>query len=271
MTPLQVRFPDVERARLRRARRRLRPRPRRRVLEAAQPDISALQEIDNRTTSAARDPFSYFGQLFGWTSVAARTLAARDGHYGHIVLSRWPIESLGEIDLSVRWREPRKAIVGAVASPAGRIVVVAAHLGLLAVRAPPAARAAQGTHRGDPGTPDRRARRLQRLSGPRPRRAQPVPAADADAGAPDLSVAAPVAAARPDLVQRSARADDDRDAARRRPGVRPPAAARELVLARRPTRRRWHGVCLTRSREIQRGPPEWVIPGGILGGRLQTL
>ena len=102
-----------------------------RVLEAAQPDISALQEIDNRTTSAARDPFSYFGHLFGWTSVAARTLAARDGHYGHIVLSRWPIESLGELDLSVRWREPRKAIIGAVASPAGRIVVVAAHLGLL--------------------------------------------------------------------------------------------------------------------------------------------
>jgi endonuclease/exonuclease/phosphatase family metal-dependent hydrolase len=103
-----------------------------RVLEAAQPDISALQEIDNRTTTAAaRDPFSYFGKLFGWTSVATRTLAARDGHYGHIVLSRWPIESLGEIDLSVRWREPRKAIVGAVASPAGRIVVIAAHLGLL--------------------------------------------------------------------------------------------------------------------------------------------
>jgi endonuclease/exonuclease/phosphatase family metal-dependent hydrolase len=101
------------------------------VLEAAQPDICALQEIDNRTTSAARDPFSYFGKLFGWTTVAARTLAARDGHYGHIVMSRWPIESLGEIDLSVRWREPRKAIVGAVASPAGRIVVIAAHLGLL--------------------------------------------------------------------------------------------------------------------------------------------
>jgi endonuclease/exonuclease/phosphatase family metal-dependent hydrolase len=102
-----------------------------RVLEAAQPDISALQEIDNRTTSAARDPFSYFGKLFSWTTVAARTLAARDGHYGHIVLSRWPIESLGELDLSVRWREPRKAIVGAVSSPAGRIIVIAAHLGLL--------------------------------------------------------------------------------------------------------------------------------------------
>jgi len=102
-----------------------------RVLEAAQPDISALQEIDNRTRAAARDPFSYFGELFGWTSVSARTLSASDGHYGHIVLSRWPIQSLGEIDLSVRWREPRKAIVGEIDSPAGRIVVVAAHLGLL--------------------------------------------------------------------------------------------------------------------------------------------
>jgi endonuclease/exonuclease/phosphatase family metal-dependent hydrolase len=101
------------------------------VLEAAQPDVSALQEIDNRTKNLARDPFSYFATLFGWTTVAARTLTARDGHYGHIVLSRWPIESLGEIDLSVRWREPRKAIVGSIATPAGRIIVIAAHLGLL--------------------------------------------------------------------------------------------------------------------------------------------
>lgn len=102
-----------------------------RVLEAAQPDIAALQEIDSRTIEAARDPFSYFGTLFGWRTIAARTLVARDGHYGHIVLSRWPIESLGEIDLSVRWREPRKAIVGSVATPAGAIAVIAAHLGLM--------------------------------------------------------------------------------------------------------------------------------------------
>jgi endonuclease/exonuclease/phosphatase family metal-dependent hydrolase len=100
------------------------------VLDAAQPDISALQEIDNRTRRAARDPFSYFGELFGWTTVTARTLAATDGHYGHIVLSRWPIESLGEIDLSVPRREPRKAIVGRVAAPGGPIIVIAVHLGL---------------------------------------------------------------------------------------------------------------------------------------------
>jgi endonuclease/exonuclease/phosphatase family metal-dependent hydrolase len=102
-----------------------------RVLEAAQPDISALQEIDSRTGAAAHDPFSYFGELFGWTTVSARTLSAKDGHYGHIVLSRWPIESLGEIDLSMRWSEPRKAIVGAIQAPGARVIVIAAHLGLL--------------------------------------------------------------------------------------------------------------------------------------------
>ena len=102
-----------------------------RVLEAAQPDISALQEIDSRTRAAARDPFSYFGELVGWTTVSARTLSAKDGHYGHIVLSRWPIESLGEIDLSMRWREPRKAIVGAIQAPGARVIVIAVHLGIL--------------------------------------------------------------------------------------------------------------------------------------------
>jgi endonuclease/exonuclease/phosphatase family metal-dependent hydrolase len=102
-----------------------------RVLEAAQPDICALQEIDNRTKVAAGDPFSYFGELFGWPTVSARTLSAKDGHYGHLLLSRWPLESLGETDLSVRWREPRKAIVGAVDSPYGQIVVMAMHLGLM--------------------------------------------------------------------------------------------------------------------------------------------
>jgi endonuclease/exonuclease/phosphatase family metal-dependent hydrolase len=100
------------------------------VLDAAQPDISALQEIDARTRAAARDPFSYFAELFGWTTVSARTLAAADGHYGHIVMSRWPIESLGEVDLSVGRREPRKAIFGSIAAPRGRITIMAVHLGL---------------------------------------------------------------------------------------------------------------------------------------------
>jgi endonuclease/exonuclease/phosphatase family metal-dependent hydrolase len=101
-----------------------------RVLEAAKPDICALQEIDARTRAQALDPFSYFGELFGWTTVSARTLTAKDGQYGHIVMSRWPIESLGEVDLSVRFLEPRKAILGAVSALGSRIGVVAAHLGL---------------------------------------------------------------------------------------------------------------------------------------------
>jgi endonuclease/exonuclease/phosphatase family metal-dependent hydrolase len=102
------------------------------VLAAARPDIAALQEIDARLArSLSLDPFTYFAERFSWASVAARTLATRDGHYGHILMSRWPMESLGDEDLSVPRSEPRRAIFGAVASPFGRITVVAAHLGLL--------------------------------------------------------------------------------------------------------------------------------------------
>ena len=135
-----------------------------RVLEAAQPDISALQEIDSRTRAAAHDPFSYFGELFGWTTVSARTLTAKDGHYGHIVLSRWPIESLGEIDLSMRWSEPRKAIVGAIQSSRRARDRDRGPSWPLAVRAPQAVRPAARANRDDRGRPADRARGLQRLS-----------------------------------------------------------------------------------------------------------
>lgn len=102
------------------------------VLHMAQPDIAALQEIDARhAKSLALDPFTFFADRFGWASVAARTLVTDDGHYGHILMSRWPIESLGDEDLSLPRSEPRKAIFGAIEAPFGRLTVVAAHLGLL--------------------------------------------------------------------------------------------------------------------------------------------
>lgn len=101
------------------------------VLEAAEPDIAALQEIDSRSARAvADDLFAWFERRFGWRSVAVRTISAKEGHYGHIVLSRWPLESLGEMDLTVPGREPRKAIFGAVELPGLTVNVVAVHLGL---------------------------------------------------------------------------------------------------------------------------------------------
>ena len=202
-----------------------------RVLEAAQPDICALQEIDARTRAQALDPFSYFGELFGWTTVSARTLTARDGQYGHIVMSRWPIESLGEVDLSVRFLEPRKAILGAVSAPRSRIGIVAAHFGLW---------------------PIERRRQFGRLKralaeiggGPmialgdfndfprqRPRGAQPLPTVRADAFACYLSVAVAAAAARSHLVQQAARVRHDRNDPRRGARVGSSAAARELAPA----------------------------------------
>ena len=101
------------------------------VLEAVEPDVAALQEIDSRSARAvARDLFAYFEERFGWRSVVARTISAKDGHYGHIVLSRWPLESLGTLDLTVPRFEPRMAIFGAVSLPDWQVTIMAVHLGL---------------------------------------------------------------------------------------------------------------------------------------------
>ena len=248
MTPPHDPFPDVERARLRRAATASATR-------TASPACSRRRNPTSRrcrrSTTARRAPRATRSRTSARCSagrrVAARTLTARDGHYGHIVLSRWPIESLGEIDLSVRWREPRKAIVGAVATPAGRIVVVAAHLGLLPFErrrqfARLKERIATITERplvvlGDfndfPG------RGLAERSLCPPLTATPE--------LRDLSVAAAAAAARPHLVQRAARAHDDRDAARRGPCLGSPAACSRACAGLRRRGGRWHGVCLDKQ------------------------
>jgi endonuclease/exonuclease/phosphatase family metal-dependent hydrolase len=101
------------------------------AIEEIDPDIAALQEIDAGAAHAlAIDPFEYFAERFGWQKITARTLLRTHGHYGHVLLSRWPIESLGDEDLSIQGSEPRTALLASILAPFGSLVVVAAHLGL---------------------------------------------------------------------------------------------------------------------------------------------
>ncbi len=102
------------------------------VLAEVDPDISALQEIDaRRDIPDVDDVFGFFSERLGWTTLKAKTLADERGHYGHVLMSRWPVYPLGVEDISVRGREPRQALVASIDGPEGPIGVVAAHLGLL--------------------------------------------------------------------------------------------------------------------------------------------
>jgi endonuclease/exonuclease/phosphatase family metal-dependent hydrolase len=95
------------------------------------PDLVAVQEIDSRGIAKPDAlPLAALARSFGPHAVEARTVVAADGHYGHAVVSRWPLVESGVHDLSVGRHEPRGAIDCTVATPFGRMRVVAAHLGL---------------------------------------------------------------------------------------------------------------------------------------------
>ena len=95
------------------------------------PDIVALQEIDSRghgEPDAA--PLVVLTEALGSHVAEARTIVAPDGHYGHALISRWPLAPPVLHDLSVRRREPRFAIETTAETPAGHIHLAAVHLGL---------------------------------------------------------------------------------------------------------------------------------------------
>ena len=94
------------------------------------PDIVALQEIDSRGTDLPAAPLALLTQSLGSHVAEARTIVAPDGHYGHALISRWPLAPPILHDLSVRRREPRFAIETIAATAAGPVHLAAVHLGL---------------------------------------------------------------------------------------------------------------------------------------------
>lgn len=93
------------------------------------PDIVALQEVDARGRGTAA-PFAFLAGALGSHAAEARTIAAPDGDYGHVLISRWPLEDVTRHDLTVHRREPRCAIAACIATPYGPLHLTAVHLGL---------------------------------------------------------------------------------------------------------------------------------------------
>lgn len=101
------------------------------VVRSLAPDILALQEIDGRTHLGRRArAFETFAEALGDHRVEARTVQRPDRDYGHLLWSRWPLASADVRELPGGAIEPRAAIDAMVATPAGRLRVLAAHFGL---------------------------------------------------------------------------------------------------------------------------------------------
>ena len=97
---------------------------------AINPDIVALQEVEGRDRGERTSPMRIIEDRLGHRGISASTLTAPDGEYGQVLMSRWPLVETETHDLSVGAYEPRRAISATVRAPAGRLRVVAAHLGL---------------------------------------------------------------------------------------------------------------------------------------------
>ena len=95
------------------------------------PDIVALQEVDSRRALAgAVNPFEFLPGAVGSYGIGAKSLITKDGDYGQMLISRWPIAAHEVRDISLPDREPRRAIRAEVVTPVGPLTVIATHLGL---------------------------------------------------------------------------------------------------------------------------------------------
>jgi endonuclease/exonuclease/phosphatase family metal-dependent hydrolase len=95
-----------------------------------EPDIVALQEVDSRGRDPTNLPLAALKLALGSHAAEARTIVAEDGHYGHVLISRWPLEEIALHDVSIGRREPRCAIDAVIRTPRGPFRVIATHLGL---------------------------------------------------------------------------------------------------------------------------------------------
>lgn len=96
------------------------------------PDIVALQEVDSRRARAVdvANPFDALQEALGTHGARAHAVSSADGHYGQVLIARWPLRDIEIHDLSWRSREKRLAIAAQVETPAGKLRIVATHLGL---------------------------------------------------------------------------------------------------------------------------------------------
>lgn len=101
------------------------------VIGRHRPDVIALQEVDTRgILELEARPLAVLARSFGPHAVEARTIVAPDGHYGHAVLSRWPLVDAETVELTVRDYEPRSAILCTAETPGGALGIATVHLGL---------------------------------------------------------------------------------------------------------------------------------------------
>jgi endonuclease/exonuclease/phosphatase family metal-dependent hydrolase len=102
------------------------------VIAEETPDLICLQEVDYnvRRSHFHNQPALLSRALATHAHVYQLNVPHREGGYGNLLLSRWPIHEHHHVSLRLHRRKPRGAQLAVVHTPEGSVHLVNCHLGL---------------------------------------------------------------------------------------------------------------------------------------------
>ncbi len=102
------------------------------VIKEEAPDLICLQEVDHNVsrTKYHNQPELLAEQLSAHTHKYQLNVRLKEGGYGNLILSRWPIAQHHHLSLRLKWRKPRGAQLVVVNTPEGPVHLINWHLGL---------------------------------------------------------------------------------------------------------------------------------------------
>jgi endonuclease/exonuclease/phosphatase family metal-dependent hydrolase len=102
------------------------------VIEAENPDVICLQEVDRNVARTWHDdqPKKLSEALGAVAHLFQLNVRFQSGGYGNLLLSRWPVRNAHQISLRLKRRKPRGAQLAVIESPEGPLHLVHWHLGL---------------------------------------------------------------------------------------------------------------------------------------------
>jgi endonuclease/exonuclease/phosphatase family metal-dependent hydrolase len=102
------------------------------VIEQSNPDVVCLQEVTRHAVRTRGDdqPELLREALALSESAYQMTVHYRQGGYGNLILSRWPIVRRHHVSLRQGWRKPRGVQLVVVETPEGIVHIAHWHLGL---------------------------------------------------------------------------------------------------------------------------------------------
>ena len=102
------------------------------VIEAENPDLVCLQEVDRHVARSREDdqPKLLAELLPEATHLYQLNVHLKHGGYGNLLLSRWPLAAHHHVSLRLHNKKPRGAQIAAIDTPEGPMALVNWHLGL---------------------------------------------------------------------------------------------------------------------------------------------